>query len=283
MTDVLRDVRDRIREHQVPINAAAIAYFGFLALVPTLVAAISIYGLIGNPDDVVRQVSDLTDSLPEGTAGFLTDQMERIARGSSGEVGTAVVVSLGIALFSASGAVGNLMKVLDVVYGVEETRGVVRFRLTALALLIGALIVFTVAIVALTALPAILASTGLGRGARVLLSLARFPALAVLMMMGLSILYTYGPDRKRARAPLSLVPPSRLRFFSVGAAVATFGWLIASAGFSVYAQNFSSYGETYGLFAGIVILLVWLHLTALMVIVGAEVDAARATVARRAR
>lgn len=270
-----REVLARIREHNVPIFAASIAFFSFLALVPTLVAAISIYGLVGDPEVIVDQVTDLTSSLPESTSAFLTDQMDRIARSSSGEVGVALAVSLLIALASASGAVANMMKVLNVVYGVEETRGLVRLRLTAVGLLVGAIVVFSAAIIALTTLPAIVASTGLGRPARVAISLARFPVLALLMMVGLTILYTYGPDRPRRRAPLSLVPPSRFRFLALGPLMATLGWLFVSLGFSIYAQNFSSYAETYGIFAGIVMLLVWFQLTALIVIIGAEIDSAR--------
>ena len=269
------DVRARVRDHQVPIFAAAIAFFGFLALVPTLVAAISIYGMVGDPEVVVSQMTDLTSSLPESTGEFLTSQMERIALSSSGEIGLALAVSLLVALASASGAVANLMKVLNVVYDVPETRGFVRLRLTALGLLVGTLVVFGAAIVALTSLPAIVASTGLGRPARVLISLARFPLLLVLMMIGLTVLYTYGPDRPRRRAPLSLVPPTRMRFLALGPFVATVLWLLVSFGFSIYAQNFSSYADTYGIFAGIVILLVWFQLTALIVIVGAEIDAMR--------
>ena len=122
MRDLVLALKDRISRHNAPIFAAAVAFFAFLALIPALTAVIGIYGLVADPDDVARQISEALAGAPESTRTFIVEQMSDISAGSSGVLGLSVGGGLLLALFSASGAVANLLKALNVAYDLDASR-----------------------------------------------------------------------------------------------------------------------------------------------------------------
>ncbi|MEM9033432.1 MAG: YihY/virulence factor BrkB family protein [Actinomycetota bacterium] len=254
------------KQHYVPVKAAGVAFFAFLALIPTLVAIISVYGLVADPDEITEQITDATESLPPETSQFLSDQMSRIADSSGGAVGLALAGSILVALLSASAAVKHVMSTLNVIYEFPETRGGVKLRLTAYGLTAGAVVTIVVGALALGALPAILAAADIGALGRWLATVAVYPLMLLAFAVALSILYWVGPDRQGI---------GQFRFFSVGAIIATVLWLVGTAAFSIFVTNFGNYNETYGIFAGIIVLLLWFNLTARAVLLGAEIDATR--------
>ncbi|MEZ5247515.1 MAG: YhjD/YihY/BrkB family envelope integrity protein [Acidimicrobiales bacterium] len=260
-------LKERIARHNAPIFAAAIAFFAFLALIPALTAVIGVYGLVADPNDVTRQITDALSGAPESTRTFLVEQMTGIAAGSSGALGFSVAVSLALALFSASGAVANLMKSLNVAYDLEETRKPWTLRGVALILMIGGIVVLGVVMFLMAVLPPLLATWGLGDLARFSLNTLRYPILGLVMAASLSLLYRLGPDHGGNDRPLSP------RLFSAGGLVATVLFVVLSGLFSFYTANLGSYGETYGPLATIIVLLLWFQLSALSVIIGAELDA----------
>lgn len=264
-------MKDRITRHNAPIFAAAVAFFAFLAMIPALTAIIGFYGLVRDPADVTKQVSNALSGAPESTQAFLVEQMTAIAEGSSGALGFSVGLSLLIALFSASGAVANLLKSLNVAYDLEETRKPWTLRGTAIMLMLGGIVVMGTVMFLMAALPSLLADWGLGGPARWALNIARFPILGIVMAAALSLLYRVGPDHGGNRRPLSP------KFFTIGGLVATGLFVALSALFSFYTANLGSYGETYGPLATIIVLLVWFQLSALSVIIGAELDAELST------
>lgn len=265
--DLALALRARITRHNAPIFAAAVAFFSFLALIPALTGVIGIYGLVADPNDVTRQITDALSGAPESTRTFLVEQMTDIASGSSGVLGLSVGVSLLLALFSASGAVANLLKSLNVAYDIEETRKPWTLRGTALALMLGGAVVLGVVMFLMAAMPPLLADWGLGDAARWTLNILRYPVLGLVMAATLSLLYRLGPDHRGNDRPLSP------RLFTTGGLVATVLFVVLSALFSYYTANLGSYGETYGPLATIIVLLLWFQLTALSIIVGAELDA----------
>jgi len=265
--DIALALRERIRRHQAPIFAAAVAFFAFLALIPTLTAIIGGYGLVSNPDDVTRQMTDALSGAPDSTREFLVVQMEKIASGSGGTLGLGVVLSLLLAVFSASGAVANLIKSLNVAYELDETRKPWTLRGLALVLMVGGVLVLCVVLFLMAALPPLLAEIGMGRPARWAINTARYPVLGLVMATALSLLYRLGPDHRGNDRPLSP------RFLTKGGLVATVLFVLLSGLFSFYTANLGSYGETYGPLATIIVLLVWFQLCALSVILGAELDA----------
>jgi membrane protein len=261
-----RNLPERLRTHNLTLVAAGVAFYGFLALVPALIAFVSIYGLVADPDDVTRQVEDLGSSLPAEVQDFLIFQLTSIVNASSAGVSVTAVIAIAVALWSASGGMAALITGLHIAREREEPKGFVAKRGKALLLTIGAIVFLGVVLFLIVAVPPLLSDAGLGRAGRIAFDVLRWPVLAILMIMGIGLLYRFavkGAPRHR-----------RLGFLTAGALVAMVGWLVVSGLFAVYTANFASYGKTYGALATIVVLLLWLWLSALAVLVGAEVDGA---------
>jgi membrane protein len=257
-------VQDGIKRHHLTILAAGIAFYVMLAIVPTLLATISIYGLVADPDDIERQIEDVADQLPEGSGDFITDQLTNLTATSG--LGISALIGIALALWSASGATSNLMKGISAVHETHEARGFLVFRGLALLMTIGSIIVVGLTVVGFGLLRPILEWTGLGDGPINALLLARWPFLIVIVAIAMSLLYQLGPD----------LPVERWRVVVPGALVATALWLGLSGLLSRFGSRiFSSYGETYGTLAGLIILLIWLMLSVLSVLVGAEIEALR--------
>ncbi|NNE72433.1 MAG: YihY/virulence factor BrkB family protein [Acidimicrobiales bacterium] len=262
-------VKDRSKAHNAPIFAAAIAFFAFLALIPALTGLITSYGIIADPDDIADQLGDVLESTPESTRTFLIDQMTTIADGAGGALGAGLAISTLLALFSASGAVANLIKALNIAYNYAENRKPWSLRARALSLTLGGVLVLSTLVFTMSVLPRILDEINAGTAVETLINIGRLPLLAVLLVVALSALYQLGPDHSGNGRDLTWRP------FTVGAAVAMVLFGLLSVLFTFYTDNFSSYGETYGPLATIVVLLLWFQLSALAVIIGAEVDSER--------
>lgn len=265
----------RIKAHNTPIYAAAIAFFAFFALVPTLTGAISAYGLIADAEDVVTQVEEGLETQPQSTRDFVTEQMTNIVEDDS--AGLALGISIALAFFSASGAVANLMKALNVVWGLQEDRKFPVLRGTALFLLIGTLLVLGLAMFVMSALPAVLDELNLGTAGEWAIKIARFPILAAIMMSALSLLYQIGPNHKSRLAtehqPLSVVPKKarKMKLFTLGGAVGTALFVLFTYLFGLYAT--ATAGSATGMLGTITAIMVWFQLVALAVLIGAEINA----------
>lgn len=251
------------KSDQVPLLAAGVAFFSFLAMFPALIAAVMLYGLVRDPADVQRQIESLSDTLPADASSLVSTQLEAITSTSSGSLGIGLLVSLLLALWSASGGVGNIMSAVNIAYDEEETRGFVKRKALSLALTLAAIVFVVVAISLVAAAPAVLDSLVGAGPVRWGLEAARWLGLLAAMAFALAVLYKVAPDRDDAR----------FSWVSVGAVVATVVWLVASLGFSLYVDNFGSYNKTYGALAGVVVLLIWLWLTMYVVLLGAEINA----------
>jgi len=153
--------------------------------------------------------------------------------------------------------------VLPPAYDEQETRGFVKLRGLALLLTIGGIVVILGALALIAVLPAVLRNLGLGRAGELAISIGRWPALIILVAVALAILYRLGPDRANPR----------LHWVSWGAVAAVVLWVAISAGFSYYVSNFGKYGQTYGSLGAVIVLLLWLWLSALAALIGAELDA----------
>lgn len=262
-----RDVAMRtmagLKADHVTLMAAGVAFFAFLAVIPGLVALVSVYGLFGDPDTVQSTVRDVAGTLPEEARDLLVAQLETITSSSSSALTLGLVVSLGASLWAASSGMSHLIEALSVVYDEGEGRGFVAKRATALALTFGALVFGLAAIAAIAVWPAVVAEIDPPSPVGVILRLAVWPVLAVGLAVALAVLYRFGPDRDDAE----------WRWTSPGAGLAVVVWLAVSIGFQFYAGNFGSYNETYGSLGAVVILLLWLWISAIAVLLGAEVNA----------
>jgi len=245
----------------VPLMAAGMAYYAFLAIFPAIIAAVLLYGFFADPATITAQIDALGPAIPADIKKTLTDQITLAA--GNGKVGWGAVIAIVIALFSASGGMNNLMTAINIAYDEEETRGLVKKRLIALALTIGAIVFFLIVVSLVAVLPVVLGFLGTNGVVLFLVQAVRWVLIAVLITAALAVLYRVAPDRD---AP-------KIRWVSVGAGIATVLWIIASIGFSIYVTQFGSYAKTYGAIAGIVILLFWLFITAYAILLGAEINA----------
>lgn len=253
----------RIKNHNLVVVAAGIAFWGLLAIPATLFAVVSIAGLVLDPDTVKQQVNDNLSGLPEEARTIIGDQLEGVSSGSTGGLIVGVVMGLLLALWTSSGAMAKLMAALNTIYGVIETRKFAALRGTALALTFGGIVFISAAVFLLAALPPILSSIdGVGDSLATASNWLRFPVLGLVMVLGLGVLYHVGPNRSTRYRPLTM-----------GAAVAMFLWLALSGLFTIYTATVGNYNETYGSIGGIVILLLWLFITAFVVLLGAEIHA----------
>lgn len=248
---------------QVPLLAAGVAFFGFLALFPALVAFTLIYGLVADPATVTEQTAVFTGSLPPEARTLLVDQLTQLTSAPPQSLGWGLVLTLAIALWSASGGVGNLVTAINIAYDEERRRGFIKEKLVALGLTVGAIVFMALMVVLVAGIPVVLEFIGLTGGWRWLAEVVRWVVIAVLVMVSLAVLYRVAPARQ----------PPKFRWVSVGAAVATVLWLLASVAFSLYVTLFGNYAKTYGALAGVVVLLLWLWISTYAILLGAEINA----------
>ncbi|MBA2738971.1 MAG: YihY/virulence factor BrkB family protein [Nocardioidaceae bacterium] len=260
---VLRRTFAEMGRDHATLLAGGVACAWVMALFPGLIAAVLTYGLVTDPADVQRQIDNLLTGLPADAQSLLADQMTSLASTPSSGLGIGLLISIALALWSASAGIAGLVEAVNLAYDEEEMRGFIKKRALALLLTLGFLVFLAVAIALVAVLPAVLDQLGLGVVAEVAVQVARWGGLVVLMIVALGVLYRLGPDRDDAQ----------VRWVSTGAVTATLVWVAASVAFSLYVDNFGSYGETYGSLAGVAVLLLWLWITALVVLVGAELNA----------
>jgi membrane protein len=244
----------------VSMLAGGVAFFGFLAIIPALIALVSLYGLVADPSQVAATLESVSSALPSSAASLVTDQINSVVNAGGGALTTGLVISILAALFSASSGTQNLMAAINIAYDETEGRGAVKLRALALALTAGAIVFVVVAIALVAVAPALL--DGLGPVGRVLGQVVRWVLLLVLVVVGLAVVYRVAPDRD---AP-------RFRWVTPGSMVATVLWIVGSIVFSVYVNNFGSYNKTYGALAGVVVFLLWMYLTSYIVLLGAEIN-----------
>jgi membrane protein len=260
---VLRRTWTRFGDDHVTLLAGGVAFAWFLALFPGLIAAVMIYGLVTDPADVENQISKVAEGLPAEAQTLLTNQMNDIANSSSQGLSIGLAVSLALALWSTSAGIAGLVEAVNVAYDEVETRNFVVKRGLAIVLTLGFIVFLALAIGLIAVLPIVLGQLSVGVVAMSIVDVVRWAGLVVLAIIGLGVIYRIGPDRD--------VP--KVRWLSVGAMTAAALWILASVAMAVFVDNFGRYGETYGSLAGVVVLMLWLWITAIAALLGAEVNA----------
>lgn len=260
--DILKRVKGRVGEDNLTIIAGGTAFFLLLGLIPALAALISIYGLVANPSDIQAQFAALSQAMPTEARTILEQQMTRIASQQQ-TAGIAAVVGIALALWGASAAMKTVINALNIIYREEEKRSYVKLTLTALGLTTVFIVVGLIAIGLIVVLPPILQQVGLGSVAKGAVWLLRWPLLLGVALLGLAILYRFGPSRENPR----------WQWVTPGALVATLLWVAGSILFSLYVQYFGSYNKTYGSLAAVVVLMMWLYISAFVLLLGTEINA----------
>jgi membrane protein len=258
--DIAKRVRTEVKQDQVPLLSAGIAFYALLSLFPAVIAAVSIYGLVADPDTVRDQLDRLTQLLSPETASILGQQIKQVTAGAGGALGLATVLGIVTALWSASSGMKALVTGVNMTYDETETRKFFKLRGLALLLTLGAMVLMGVALVLIVAFPAV--ANDWPSALRLSASILRWVLLAVLLIVALAVLYRFAPDRDNPK----------WNWVTWGSAFATVLWVVASLAFSFYVSHFGNYNKTYGALAGVIILLFWLYLTAFVVLVGAELN-----------
>jgi membrane protein len=259
--DIAKRTGKEVKQDQVPLLAAGVAFYVLLALFPAIIAGVSIYGLVADPQTVRDQINRLAETLSPETAKLIGQQIQQVTSSAGGALGLATVIGILTALWSASSGMKALITGVNLAYDEPEGRKFVKLRGLSILMTLGAMVLLAVALALIVGFPAVPDSwpTVLQWTAAIL----RFVLLAVLLMAGLAALYRYAPDRDKPK----------WGWASPGSVVATVLWVLASVGFSIYVNAFGNYNKTYGALAGIIILMFWLYLTAFVVLVGAELNA----------
>lgn len=261
--DILLRIKDAVSGKSLSLVAAGAAFYAFLAIPSAIAALVSLYGLMADPAEVRRQVDAMRGVVPGEAVGLLSDQLKALTSHSNKTLGIGLVLSVLVALWSAKSATTSMMSALNIAFEESEKRGILRYYATAFALTFSMIVLAILALGLIAVLPAALGVLPLGDTGKAVASIMRWPVLVVLIMAALAVIYRFGPSREQPR----------WRWVSWGAAAAVLLWIAGSALFSVYVGEFASYDKSYGSLGAVVVLLMWLYLSAYAVLLGAELNA----------
>ena len=270
MFDTVKRAFAKFQADEMTDSAAAMTYYVMMSLFPALLVCISLLGLLGDQSlvtDAVRYARE--HGAPAEVTEALRASLSATVENAGGAVSFALLFGVLIAIYGASGAFGGAGRALNTVYGVRESRSFVKHKLSDIAWTLAAMLMAIVSLVCVflgTGLARDLFGTiGLGDTAAGIWGFARWLVAIGAVLVMYAITYSFAPDIK----------PRRLRWITPGAITGVVIWLAASAGFFFYVSNFGKYGATYGAFAGAIILLLWLYLSNLAFLFGAELNAER--------
>lgn len=259
----LKGVVTLIGEKNLNLIASGIGFYGILATFPAIAALIALWGFVADPALVADQVSQFTQLLPDEVANLLTARVAQLVAADSTTLGWAGIISVALALWSARAGIGALIIGLNAVYG-ERNRGGLRHYLVAFTLT-GCLVLLALAcFAALVVAPIVLAFLPLGFLGTLVAETLRWVVAIGTVLLALGLLYRYAPNRRRV---------ARAGWITPGAIVATVLWAAATWGFTVYLQNFANYNKIYGSLGAVIVLLLWLYLSAFVCLLGAALNA----------
>jgi membrane protein len=261
--DILLRLYDEIGEDRVVALAAGVTFYSILALFPAIAALVSLYGLFADPATIASHLDSMKGVLPGGAVQVIGDELHRLTAQRNDTLGLTFVSGLAIALWSANAGMKALFDALNLVNDESEKRGFVKLNAVSLTFTAAAIGFVLLALGAMVVLPIVLDDLGLAGVADRIIRWLRWPALLLVVMLGLALLYRFGP---------SCAEP-RWRWISWGSAIAAVLWLVGSALFTWYAANFGSYEKTYGSLGAVIGFMVWIWISTIIVLLGAEIDA----------
>jgi membrane protein len=255
---ILYRTYEEIGEDRLLSLAAGVVFYGLLALFPAITALVSSYALFASPATIGGHLASLASLMPASAYSIVDEQVRRIVIGDTGGLSAAFFLGFALAVWSANAGMKAIIDALNIAYGVKERRGFLALNAISLALTVAAIATLLLAIAAVVALPIVMSylpflDTGL-------LAWLRWPALIVLVLFGLAVLYRLGPD----------LDHPQWRWISPGALFAALAWTIGSALLSSYLGRFANYDKTYGSLGAGIGLMMWLWMTAIVILVGAE-------------
>ncbi|MGO9431300.1 YihY/virulence factor BrkB family protein [Rhodoblastus sp.] len=255
-------VYGRFNKDRIQAVSAGVAFYGILAIFPAIAALVAIYSLAANPGVIDQHVNDLHGVLPDGALEIIGGQVKRLAQNGGGALGFTAAISLLLSLWSANSGVKAVFDALNIAYEADEKRSFFQLNLQSLGFTLGALLFMALALTGIVVMPILLQFLGLDEKAWYI-ALLRWPALLLIVMVSLAALYRFGPSREKPE----------WRWVTWGSAVAALLWLAVSGLFSWYVANFGSYNATYGSLGAVIGFMTWMWISAMVVLLGAELDA----------
>jgi membrane protein len=260
--DILWRTYERSNDDRLLATAAGVVFFGLLAVFPAITALVSSYGLFADPSTIGANLQALALMLPEGSFQIVQDQIVRVLNKGSVALGWTFLFGLALAIWSANAGVKAVIDALNVVYEEREKRGFLGLNLLSLTFTIGGIAALLLMVSAVVAFPLALDHLALPPDSRSVISLARWPLLFLVLLAALGILYRFGPSRQ----------PARWEWLGVGTLAAALLWIAGSSALSWYLSNFGNYGATYGSLGAAIGLMMWMWMSATIVLFGAELN-----------
>jgi len=261
--DVLWRTYQQLNEDRLLAVAAGVVFYGLLALFPAITALVSLYGLFAKGDTINQHLAAIASVAPQEAFSIIEEQIKRIVAKGDAKLSFGFVLGLGLAVWSANAGIKAIIDALNVVYDEKEKRSFIVLNLMSLALTLGALAAVLVAIGSVVVFPLVLARFGLGDMSETLIAILRWPALLVVVLLGLAILYRFGASRREPE----------WQWVTVGSLFAAVAWLAGSALFSLYLGTFAHYDETYGSLGAAIGLMMWMWMSVIVILFGAELNA----------
>lgn len=258
-------------EDRLLATAAGVVFYGLLAIFPAITALVSSYGLFADPSTIGANLHTLSLMLPEGSFDIVQEQIARVVEKDNTALGATFLFGLALAVWSANAGVKAVIDALNVAYETREQRGFIRLNLVSLAFTCGGILALLLMVSAVVAFPLALDRVGLAPDSQLIVSLARWPLLLVILLVALGLLYRFGPSGDAARRP----------WFSLGAVAAALCWIGGSALLSWYLSNFGNYGATYGSLGAAIGLMMWMWMSGIILLYGAELNSEIEKVAPR--
>ncbi len=260
--DIILRTYQETQDDRLLALAASVVFYSLVALFPAMAAGVSFYALFADAGTIGKHLSLAAGIVPADVLDMLRDEITRIGAKSDGKLTFGFLLGLGIALWSANAGMKAIFDALNVIYDEQERRGLVRLNLMSLFFTVCAIGAVLLAFSAVVVFPLLLAAFGLSSIDEPIIGYLRWPAMGVLMIAALAVLYRYGPSRR----------PAKWRWINVGSVFAASAWLIVSSLFSWYLGNFANYNATYGSLGAVVGLMMWMWLSTIVVLVGAELN-----------
>jgi membrane protein len=260
--DIVLRTYQETQDDRLLALAAGVAFYALVALFPAIAAGVSFYALFADAGTIGKHLSLAAGIVPAEVLDMLRDEITRIGAKSDGKLTFGFLLGIGIALWSANAGMKAIFDALNIIYDEQERRGLVRLNLISLFFTVSAIGAVLLAFGAIVVFPLLLAEFGLSGADQPIIGYLRWPVIFVLVIVGPAVLYRYGPSRR----------PAKWRWISVGSIFAASAWLAVSSLFSWYLGDFANYNATYGALGAVVGLMMWMWLSTIVVLVGAELN-----------
>lgn len=259
---IFKRVGMQMKEDHISIIGAGVAFNAFLAIFPLIIAAVSLYGLLVDPATLQQHIQSLTGVMPQAADDLVTERLRNLNQTGTETLSWGLALSILLSLWAANRGTKAMFEGVNIAYDSEESRGFFRKNAITLLFTLGGLLFGGVCLLLIAGVPAVADGASLPPFAAAALQIAVWPVLFFLLIIALGLVYKVAPVRANPK----------VKWISVGSAIAAIIWLAGSGAFSYFVANFGNYDKTYGSVAAVVILMLWLYLTSFVVLLGAEIN-----------